>query len=103
MTSRPNAARNLAGDWVSGNYFDLLGVQPEAGHLFHEADEHGANSAPFIVLSDALWRSEFHSINPQPALKKPHQTTSAPEYPHQTINHPANLDSNVGTLQEKDD
>jgi predicted permease len=61
MTWRTNAARDLAGDWVSGNYFDLLGVQPEAGRFFHEADEHGANSAPFVVLSDALWRSEFHA------------------------------------------
>ncbi len=46
---------------VSGNYFDMLGVQPELGRLFHASDEHGANSAPYIVLSDAFWRSRFHA------------------------------------------
>jgi predicted permease len=46
---------------VSGNYFDLLGVQPELGRFFHASDEHGPNSAPYIVLSDAFWRSRFHA------------------------------------------
>lgn len=44
---------------VSGNYFDTLGVRPELGRFFHAADEHGPNSAPFVVLSDAYWRSHF--------------------------------------------
>jgi predicted permease len=55
------AVVNVSGDEVTGNYFDLLGVQPEAGRFFHAADEHGPNSAPFVVLSDALWRSAFHA------------------------------------------
>ena len=46
---------------VSGNYFDMLGVQPELGRFFHASDEHGPNSAPYIVLSDAFWRSRFHA------------------------------------------
>ena len=44
---------------VSGNYFDMLGVQPQVGRFFHARDEHGPNSAPFIVLSDTFWRSRF--------------------------------------------
>ena len=36
-----NAVTSISGDEVTGNYFDLLGVQPEAGRFFHEADEHG--------------------------------------------------------------
>ena len=44
---------------VSGNYFDMLGVHPQLGRLFHATDERGPNSAPFIVLSDFLWRSRF--------------------------------------------
>lgn len=44
---------------VSGNYFDMLGVQPEQGRLFHASDEHGPNSAPYIVLSDGFWRAHF--------------------------------------------
>ncbi len=44
---------------ASGNYFDVLGVQPALGRFFHASDEHGPNSAPFIVLSDAFWRTRF--------------------------------------------
>jgi len=44
---------------VSCNYFDLLGVQPELGRFFHMSDERGPNSAPYIVISDAFWRSRF--------------------------------------------
>ena len=46
---------------VSGNYFDMLGVQPQVGRFFHASDEHGPNSAPYIVLSDALWRTRFNA------------------------------------------
>ena len=49
----------LSGVAVSGNYFDLLGVQPQIGRLFHAADERGLHSAPYVVLSDALWRRVF--------------------------------------------
>ena len=54
-----NAVRSVRGDEVTGNYFDLLGAEPAIGQFFHEADEHGPNSAPYVVLSDALWRSAF--------------------------------------------
>ncbi len=56
-----NTTLSVAGDWVSGNYFDLLGVQPELGRFFHAADEHGPGSAPYVVLSDTLWRKMFHA------------------------------------------
>ena len=46
---------------VSGNYFDMLGIRPAVGRFFHASDEHGPNSAPYIVLSDAFWRSVFHA------------------------------------------
>jgi predicted permease len=46
---------------VSGNYFDMLGVRPQLGRFFHDSDEHGPNSAPYIVLSDALWRTRFNA------------------------------------------
>ena len=44
---------------VSGNYFDALGVRPSLGHFFSAADEHGANSAPYIVLSHSFWHTHF--------------------------------------------
>ncbi len=50
---------------ASGNYFDLLGVQPALGRFFHASDEHGPNSAPYIVLSNRFWRSHF---NGEPAI-----------------------------------
>jgi predicted permease len=48
--------------WVeeaSGNYFDALGLQPHLGRLFHASDEHGPNSAPYIVLTHAFWHTHF--------------------------------------------
>ena len=45
---------------ASGNYFDVLRIQPYVGRFFHASDERGPNSAPFMVLSYAYWHSHFH-------------------------------------------
>jgi predicted permease len=45
---------------ASGNYFDALRIRPYLGRFFHGSDEHGPNSAPYIVLSYAYWHSHFH-------------------------------------------
>ena len=50
----------LWGVEASGNYFDALNIQPYLGRFFHASDEHGANSAPYIVLSYAYWHTHFH-------------------------------------------
>ena len=50
------------GAWTyeaTGNYFDALGVHPYIGRFFHASDEHGPNSAPYIVLTYAFWHSHF--------------------------------------------
>jgi predicted permease len=44
---------------TSGNYFDVLRVQPYLGRFFHSSDERGLNSAPYLVLSYAYWHSHF--------------------------------------------
>jgi len=44
---------------VSGNYFDVLRLQPYLGRFFHASDEHGPNSAPYIVLSYDYWHTHF--------------------------------------------
>src|SRR5271170_7506010 len=44
---------------ASGNYFDVLRLQPFLGRFFHASDEHGPNSAPYIVLSYAYWHTHF--------------------------------------------
>jgi predicted permease len=56
-----DAVRNVSGYSATGNYFDLLGVQPQVGRFFHETDVHGPNSAPYMVLSDSLWRTAFNA------------------------------------------
>jgi predicted permease len=45
---------------VSGNYFDALGIHPYIGSFFHGSDDRAANSAPYVVLSYALWHTQFH-------------------------------------------
>ena len=47
------------GQALSGNYFDVLGIQPYLGRFFHAADEHGPNSAPYIVLAHDYWNNHF--------------------------------------------
>jgi predicted permease len=57
-----DTGRNPSRDWVieaSGNYFDTLGIQPYLGRVFHASDEHGPNSAPYIVLSHDFWHTHF--------------------------------------------
>jgi MacB-like periplasmic core domain len=56
-----NSMKNVDGYSVTGNYFEMLGVQPELGRLIQPSDDHGPNSAPYIVLSDGLWRSAFNA------------------------------------------
>ncbi len=46
---------------ASGNYFDVLGIRPYIGQFFHSSDEHGLDSAPYVVLNYAFWRSRFLS------------------------------------------
>jgi predicted permease len=56
-----NTVKSVSGYSVTGNYFDLLGVQPQLGRLIQAADERGPNSAPYMVLSDSLWRTAFNA------------------------------------------
>jgi predicted permease len=53
----PIAANGFA---ATGNYFDVLRIHPHLGRLFHASDEHGPNSAPYIVLTYAYWHDRFH-------------------------------------------
>ncbi len=58
-----DAGENPSVSWlyeVSGNYFDALGIQPYLGRVLHGSDEHGPNSAPYIVLGYGFWHSRFH-------------------------------------------
>jgi predicted permease len=48
---------------ATGNYFDTLDIHPYRGRFFHGSDEHGPNSAPYIVLSYAYWHRQFRDDN----------------------------------------
>jgi predicted permease len=57
-----DTGENASRAWVyevSRNYFDALGIQPYLGRLIHPSDEHGPNSAPYIVLTYAFWHTHF--------------------------------------------
>src|SRR5213595_888124 len=56
-----NTVKSVTGYAVTGNYFEMLGVQPQVGRFIQATDEHGPNSAPYVVLSDSLWRSAFNA------------------------------------------
>ncbi len=61
LRGRGNLLLEVGGEEVSANFFDMLGVKPAAGQFFHAADDHGAGSAPYVVLSNDLWRNAFHA------------------------------------------
>ena len=53
----PIAANGFA---ATGNYFDVLRIHPYLGRFFHASDEHGPNSAPYVVLTYAYWHTRFN-------------------------------------------
>jgi len=58
ISSRGQTDRGL-GELVSGNYFQVLGVQPALGRLFTSEDERVPGGHPFVVLSHAYWMQQF--------------------------------------------
>ncbi len=49
----------LWGYEVSGNYFDMLGVQPIRGRVLHPADDIKRGGHPVAVISYACWQGRF--------------------------------------------
>jgi predicted permease len=57
----PNTAR-VWGELVSGGFFDMLGVKPEAGRFFSGAERDDAQNAhAVVVISHGYWKSHYHS------------------------------------------
>ena len=46
---------------VSGNYFDMLGIDPQLGRLLRPSDDVSVNGSNAMVLSDRCWRLRFHA------------------------------------------
>jgi len=56
------SVERIWGELVSGNYFDVLRVQPELGRFFSKAesgDEQNAHAV--VIISHSLWTSRDHS------------------------------------------
>jgi predicted permease len=61
MNISRSAAQNtrLWGFEVSGNYFDMLGVQPILGRLLHPADDVKRGGHPVAVITYGCWQGQF--------------------------------------------
>src|SRR5689334_18189815 len=56
----PNTSR-VWGEMVSGNFFEALGVTPEAGRFFVGAERDDAQNAhPVVVISHSYWKTQYH-------------------------------------------
>ncbi|HMV82589.1 MAG TPA: ABC transporter permease [Blastocatellia bacterium] len=53
------AAERIKGSLVTGNYFDVLGVQPKLGRLLQPAESVVEGANPVAVISERLWRHQF--------------------------------------------
>jgi len=56
--SRGGLARPARGLWVSGSFFDVLGVGASSGRVLLPADDH-RGCAPRAVVSHGFWRNEL--------------------------------------------
>ena len=56
------ALEQVWGEVVSGNFFDLLRVQPALGRFFSTDEvDHEQNAHPLAIISHAYWTSHFHA------------------------------------------
>ncbi|MGH8248592.1 MAG: ABC transporter permease, partial [Gammaproteobacteria bacterium] len=44
---------------VSGNYFEVLGVQPALGRLLNQEDDRKPGGGPYVVLGHNFWKQRF--------------------------------------------
>jgi hypothetical protein len=58
--------QRLVGSFVSGSFFDTLGLKAERGRLFTDAESAPGTVAPVVVLSHQLWRQRFNQ-SPAPS------------------------------------
>ena len=58
-SDQPGGGARADAHLVSGNYFTVLGVEPQLGRAFTSNDDR-AEAPPVAVVSDAFWRNVFH-------------------------------------------
>jgi predicted permease len=54
----PGAVERTSGAWVSGAYYDTLGLHPISGRLLTREDDR-PGAAPAAVMTDGYWQREF--------------------------------------------
>jgi hypothetical protein len=54
-------ADRIWGYLATGNYFDVLGVKPALGRVFHQSDDQQPGASPYVVVSYSMWQSRFGS------------------------------------------
>jgi predicted permease len=54
-----SAAEPVSIEFVTGNYFDLLGVHAALGRQFTSADDQTPGAHPVVVLSHSFWQRRF--------------------------------------------
>lgn len=57
--STPQSSERIIGTMITGNYFNLLGVTPEAGRLIGDEDTQSEGTSPVVVLSYNFWQRRF--------------------------------------------
>jgi predicted permease len=53
--------QKITGRMVSGNYFDVLGLEPALGRLFKNSDDSAEGANPVAVLAYSYWQRKFAS------------------------------------------
>jgi putative ABC transport system permease protein len=51
----------MAGEVVSGNYFDVLGVRPALGRTFAPEEDLAGSPVRVVMLSNGFWRRQFNA------------------------------------------
>jgi putative ABC transport system permease protein len=57
--SQGGESRPVRGMWVNGEFFNALGLKPQAGRLFSATDDVRGCASPAVVLSSAFWHREY--------------------------------------------
>jgi putative ABC transport system permease protein len=63
------ASEWVAGVYVTGNYFDVLGIQPALGRLVMPADSAPGNPGKVAVVSYRYWTERFHGDRSLPGRR----------------------------------
>lgn len=58
---RGRGARQIWGELVTDNYFEVLGIRAALGRALTPADERAPGRDPVAVISEGLWRRDFGS------------------------------------------